>query len=391
MIKINLEKNTLTLSLTGRVDSTNAAAVEEEMRTAILTNTYENLEIDAGKLDYMSSAGLRALLAMRKKIPNLRIFNVMPELYEVFSMTGFTEIMNIEKAFRRVSVDGCQIIGKGAKGTVYRKDADTIIKVYKDADSLPSIKKERDLAQKAFILGVPTAITFDVVRVGDSYGTVFELLRAKSLSQMILEDADKRTEHIRAFARFLHKIHEISAGSDKIPDAKKTVMLWYDAAKDFLSAEDAETLQQRINAVRDTGTLLHLDYHTNNVINQDGELLLIDMDTLSQGHPIFDLANVYITYVGFGEFDPTVVESFLGLPYPLAKEIWTQFIRDYLDTDDEQQLKRVEQKAMLLSYVRLLRHTVRRGGSETADGRAVIERCAQQISKLLKEVETLDF
>lgn len=391
MIKINLEKNTLTLSLTGRVDSTNAAAVEEEMRTAILTNTYENLEIDAGKLDYMSSAGLRALLAMRKKIPNLRIFNVMPELYEVFSMTGFTEIMNIEKAFRRVSVDGCQIIGKGAKGTVYRKDADTIIKVYKDPNSLPSIKKERDLAQKAFILGVPTAITFDVVRVGDSYGTVFELLRAKSLSQMILEDEDKRTEHIRAFARFLHKIHEISADSDKIPNAKKTVMLWYDAAKDYLSAEDAETLQQRINAVRDTGTLLHLDYHTNNVIDQDGELLLIDMDTLSQGHPIFDLANVYITYVGFGEFDPTVVENFLGLPYPLAKEIWTQFIRDYLDTDDEQHLKRVEQKAMLLSYVRLLRHTVRRGGSETADGRAVIERCAQQISQLLREVETLDF
>ena len=391
MIKIKLEKNTLTLSLTGRVDSTNAAAVEDEMRTAILTNTYENLEIDAGKLDYMSSAGLRTLLAMRKKIPNLRIFNVMPELYEVFSMTGFTEIMNIEKAFRQVSVDGCQIIGRGAKGTVYRKDADTIIKVYKDPNSLPSIKKERDLAQKAFILGVPTAITFDVVRVGDSYGTVFELLHSKSLSQMILEDEDNRTEHIRAFARFLHKIHEISAGFDKIPDAKKTVMLWYDAAKDYLSAEDAEALKQRIVAVRNTGTLLHLDYHTNNVINQDGELLLIDMDTLSQGHPIFDLANVYITYVGFGEFDPTVVENFLGLPYPLAKEIWTQFIRDYLDTDDEQQLKRVEQKAMLLSYVRLLRHTVRRGGSETADGRAVIERCAQQISQLLREVETLDF
>lgn len=391
MLQTKIDNDTLIFSLTGRVDSTNAAAVEEEMRTATATYTYKNLEIDAGQLDYMSSAGLRTLLAMRKQSPNLRIFNVSPELYEVFSMTGFTEIMTIEKAFRQVSVDGCQIIGKGAKGIVYRKDADTIIKVYKDADSLPSIKKERDLAQKAFILGVPTAITFDVVRVGDSYGTVFELLHSKSLSQMILEDEDKRTEHIRAFARFLHKIHEISADSDKIPDAKKTVMLWYDAAKDYLSAEDAAALQQRINAVRDTGTLLHLDYHTNNVIDQDGELLLIDMDTLSQGHPIFDLANVYITYVGFGEFDPTIVENFLGLPYPLAKEIWEQFIRDYLDTDDLQRLKRVEQKAMLLSYVRLLRHTVRRGGSETADGRAVIERCAQQISKLLKEVETLDF
>ena len=391
MVQTRLEKNTLILSLAGKVDSTNAAAMEEEMRTAILSNTYENLEIDAGKLDYMSSAGLRALLALRKKVPGLRIFNVSPELYEVFSMTGFTEIMSIEKAFRRVSVDGCQIIGKGAKGTVYRKDADTIIKVYKDADSLPSIKRERDLAQRAFVLGVPTAITFDIVRVGDSYGTVFELLHSKSLSRLILEDEDNRAKYIREFAHFLHNIHEIPADSDKIPDAKKTVMLWYDAAKNYLSPEDSAALKQRIDSAHDTGTLLHLDYHTNNVINQDGELLLIDMDTLSQGHPIFDLANVYITYVGFGEVDPTIVENFIGLPYPLAKEIWAQFLRDYLGTDDAQRLHAVERKAMLLSYVRLLRHTVRRGGSETSEGQAVIERCAQQISQLLKEVETLDF
>lgn len=391
MLQTRIDKNTLILSLTGRVDSTNAAAVEEEMRLAAMTYTYEKLEIDAGQLDYMSSAGLRTLLALRKKVPNLRIFNVSPELYEVFSMTGFTEIMSIEKAFRRVSVDGCQIIGKGAKGTVYRKDADTIIKVYKDADSLPSIKKERDLAQRAFVLGVPTAITFDIVRVGESYGTVFELLRAKSLSQMILEDEDNRSEHIRAFALFLHNIHEIATDSGKIPNAKKTVMLWYDAAKDYLSEEDAEALKQLICTARDTGTLLHLDYHTNNVINQDGELLLIDMDTLSQGHPIFDLANVYITYVGFGEVDPTIVENFIGLPYSLAKEIWAQFLRNYLGTDDAQRLHAVERKAMLLSYVRLLRHTVRRGGSETAEGQAVIELCAKRISELLTEVKTLDF
>lgn len=391
MVQARTDNNTLILSLAGRVDSSNAAAVEEEIWHAIRTYTFDNLVIDTEHLEYMSSVALRILLALRKKFSNLRVVNASPELYEIFSMTGFTEIMSIEKAFRRVSVDGCQIIGKGAKGTVYRKDADTIIKVYKNADSLPAIKKERDLAQKAFILGVPTAITFDVVRVGESYGTVFELLHANSLSQLILEDVENRSEHIRAFALFLRKIHEIPADSDMIPDVKKTVMLWYAAAKDYLSEEDAEALKQRISSVCDTGTLLHLDYHTNNVINQDGELLLIDMDTLSQGHPIFDLANVYITYVGFGELDPTVVEGFIGLPYSLAKDIWAQFLCDYLGTNDAQRLHAVEQKAILLSYVRLLRHTVRRNGSETAEGQAVIKLCAKRISQLLIEVKTLDF
>ena len=55
------------------------------------------------------------------------------------------------------------MIGKGAKGIIYKYDDDTIIKVYKNSDSLPEINRERDLARKAFILGVPTVIPFDVV------------------------------------------------------------------------------------------------------------------------------------------------------------------------------------------------------------------------------------
>ena len=45
--------------------------------------------------------------------------------------------------------------------------------------------------------------------------------------------------------------------------------------------------------------MLHGDYHIKNVMMQDGEVLLIDMDTLCQGHPVFELASMYNAYVGF--------------------------------------------------------------------------------------------
>ena len=43
----------------------------------------------------------------------VRIFDVSPEVYDILDMTGFTELLTVEKRFREISVDGCEIIGKG--------------------------------------------------------------------------------------------------------------------------------------------------------------------------------------------------------------------------------------------------------------------------------------
>ena len=200
-----VENGTLTVLLSGRVDSANTEEQENTLNAIIAGNSFENLVLDMENLEYISSAGLRMVLRARKAQPSLKIINTSPEVYEIFDITGFTEMMPVEKAYRRLSVDGCEVIGKGAKGTVYRYDAETVVKVYKDADSLPAIKKERELARKAFVLGVPTAIPYDVVRVGDSYGSVFELLNAESYSSLIAKNPEKSTAMLKPSPRFLKK------------------------------------------------------------------------------------------------------------------------------------------------------------------------------------------
>ena len=105
----------------------------------------------------------------------VRIFDVSPEVYEILDMTGFTEFLTVEKRLREISVDGCEVIGRGFYGTVYRIDPETIVKVYSTPDCIPIIQNEQRLAKRAFVKGVPTAISYDIVRVGDSYGSVFEL------------------------------------------------------------------------------------------------------------------------------------------------------------------------------------------------------------------------
>ena len=171
-ITYRIDKDILYIALAGRIDAANAAAAQEEISHIKNENSGLHTVIDADYLEYISSAGLRVILKLRKEEPKLAIINVSPQVYDVLEMTGFTDMVTVEKAYRRMSVDGCEFIAKGANGAVYRYDDETIIKTYYNKDALPEIQQERENARKAFVLGVNTAIPYGIVRVGEGYGTV---------------------------------------------------------------------------------------------------------------------------------------------------------------------------------------------------------------------------
>lgn len=87
----------MTIKLNGRIDSNNASAVEQSVLKQIEQGDKTSLVLDAAELEYISSAGLRVLLRIRKTNPAMRIVNVSPEVYEILDMTGFTEMMTVEK------------------------------------------------------------------------------------------------------------------------------------------------------------------------------------------------------------------------------------------------------------------------------------------------------
>lgn len=390
-MEFNLKNGALTICLAGRIDSVSAPEFDSGISKIISENEHDEFIFDAEKLEYISSAGLRVILKVRKSEPTLRIINTSIEVYDIFQMTGFTELMEVEKAYRNMSVDGCKIIGEGAKGTVYRYNGDTIIKVYKNSDSLPDIKNERELARRAFVLGIPTAISYDIVKVGDKFGSVFELLDAKSYSEIIAQDEENRDKYITEYAQLLRKIHKTEVKAEDMPDIKPFIAGWVDFVRPYISQSDADKILKLINDVPDRLTMIHGDYHTNNVMLQNGETLLIDMDTLSYGHPVFELANVYITYVGFGETDPSNVENFLRIPFSISNYIWDKFIRVYLDTDDENVIADVERKSKLLSSVRGIRHIVKHQNPDSEEGKRAIAVYKADIEELLPQIDTLDF
>lgn len=386
-----MENGILKAALSGHIDSGNAPAVESELMALREREPHDGMVLDLKELTYISSAGLRVVLRLRKLEPQFKLVNVSAEVYEILDMTGFTEMMTVEKAYRELSVEGCEVIGRGANGTVYRIDKDTVVKVYRDADCLPDVQRERELARKAFVLGIPTAIPYDVVRVGESYGSVFELLNSRSFSKLIAADPAGMDKYVDLYVDLMKKMYSTHVKPGDMPRMKEIALNWVTFLREYLPADQAEKLVALVEAVPERDTMLHGDYHTNNIVMQNDEVLIIDMDTLCVGHPIFELASMYLGFVAFGELDPNVTLNFLKMTHDTAVVFWKKALAKYLGSDDDAAVRAVEEKAMVIGYARLMRRTIRRNGFDTEDGRATIALCKERLADLLSRVDSLDF
>ena len=382
-----MENNTVKIELNGRIDSNNVAAIEESIFSQLPEDKSASVVLDAGALEYISSAGLRMILRIKKSYPDLKIVGVNSDVYEILEMTGFTEMMTIEKAYRVVSVEGCEVIGEGFNGKVYRIDGDNVVKTYKNADALGEIQHEREVARLALILGVPTAISYDVVKVGDSYGSVFELLNSKSFAKILAKEPERFDWCVSEYVGMLKKIHGISVPDGKLPAIKGKFLEKIARMKALLPAELGEKLSRLTEEIPESDRMIHGDFHTKNIVLAGDEVLVIDMDTLAVGHPIFDLVAMYNAYVGYSENDPEIVLGFQGYPAEIARKFWHDSLAAYLGTQDENRIREVENKVRVLSYASMIDWGTRHG---TAD-EATLALWKSRLIELLPQVDSLDF
>ena len=388
-ITYRIDKNILYVSVAGRIDASNAAPAEAQILGFKQENRDKHTVIDADDLVYISSAGLRVLLRLRKEEPKLAIINVAPSVYDILEMTGFTDIVTVEKAYPRMSVEGCEFIAKGANGAVYRYDSETIIKAYFAKDALPEIEKERENARRAFVLGINTAIPYGIVRVGEGYGMVTELLEASSITQMIRENPDDLSAAVGYSVDKLKSIHAVEAEEGEFPDMREVALGWADYVAPHIPAEQGRKLRALIEALPKQKTLLHGDYHTGNVLVREGEAMLIDLDTLCMGHPVFELGSMFNAFIGYADPDRRAITEFFGYTFETSERFWRISLKAYLGTEDEALCRRIAEKAMIIGYTRMLRRALRRPNAPESPVR--IARCKEVLAELLDKVDTLSF
>jgi len=328
----------------GKIDSTNAPEFEKEIMAQLPT------EIDASQLEYISSAGLRVLMKLRKEVGEVTLHNVSIDVYEILDVTGFTSILNVKKALREISVEGKKILGKGGNGTVYRLDDETIVKVYSTEHSLEVIDRERAYAKAAFVAGIPTAIAFDTVKVGDCYGVIFEAMNSDTLGHAIANEPERRDEYIMKYAQLAKKLHTTTIDDGSVASLKDLLMKRAEDPMllEFCKQEEVDTLKAIVNSMKDCDTLVHGDLHPGNIMLNNGELMLIDMGELTRGVPIYDLASIYRDLMVGAKSDPETTARSIGMSPELCMEVGPKFLAMYSGITDPTQLEQYIQMVGLV-------------------------------------------
>lgn len=238
----------------------------------------------------------------------------------------------MKKPYRLISVEGCEILGEGAYGTVYRLDRETVVKVYREGEkSLTVAETEQQESREAFLLGVPTAIPFGIVKVGDQYGSVFELIDAKNCNDLIVQDPSLLDNLVSRYASLLCTLHGLEDTRGKLPSARRTYLAALEIIGESLDAGTKDRTRQLLEEIPETHHLVHGDPQMKNVLLTDPEMIFIDLDHLCAGDPVFDLGALYATYITFNEIIPGDSLLFLKLPLDTATRIFHQTLLSYLE------------------------------------------------------------
>ena len=344
------EDQILTIYLEGAIDSATAPQAETQIMEWYQAHAPKAVVLDAEKLRYISSSGLRVFLKLRKLEPNLKLINATSEVYEILEMTGFTDIFPVSKAYRSIDLTNCKLLGAGGHGKVFRINDDTIVKLYHTGDSIEDIKREQDYAKKAFVMGIPTAIPFDIVKHEDLYGLVFELVNADLVSNYLNEHPDQLENVAKKYAQTLKQLHSTPVAPGALSGTKELYRTRIEGLRAYMADEEVDTLHRINDAIPESDTVVHGDFHPKNVMIQNGELILIDMADLTTGHPLYDLGSMALTH----HLPPDGrIENITNMKAEMVRQLWKLFLANYLGTDDPQAIGLFEKKLSVVGLMKM--------------------------------------
>lgn len=336
LIQSDMQGDRLILRVNENIASANADLLLREAEACLTENAHAGIEFDFSKVEYISSAGLRTLLSLYNKEKNqgatgdfFRVTGVCPTVWEILEMTGFTTIFSVSRAMRKISLENATLIGDGFFSKVYRVDAENIVKVYNANASEADVQRELARAKYALILGVPTAISYDIVDVDGCRGVLFEMMNCGSLRDAFRDQPEQAEHLISQYATLLRTLHATVDTDRQLPEAKQGVTDKLASLTTLLSAEESARIARLFDTLPESDTILHGDCHIKNIMLHNGEPLLIDLDTLSRGDPVIELGNLYFTYTAFETLWPGNTEEFIGISAAQAFSIRDGLLRAY--------------------------------------------------------------
>ena len=234
--------------------------------------------------------------------------------------------------YRLIDLSEWEKSGAGANSESYiNADKTQMLKLFKNNATEETAAKDLLMAQKVASLGIETPEVYEIVKVGEKFGVIYQNLNdKKSYSRLIADAPEKVNEYAKAFAAKAKELHATPCDTELFNSNASAVRKGIEMAKYIDSYKPK--LYEFVSQMESHTTCLHGDLQTGNLVNAQGCDYWIDFDRFSYGDPIIDIAHMYTVYQKLAWFP--YIQNLFHMNKKLLRQFWTSFIKEYFGVDE---------------------------------------------------------
>ena len=254
--------------------------------------------------------------------------------------------------YREIDISAWRQVGEGGNGKVFDNPSDpgVILKVNKKGlDTLEFAQKEYNVSTAVRKLGLSVPEAKEIVRVGDSYGTVTEkITHKKSLSRICHDEPERIEEMAELICARGKELFATPCDTTAFPSRKEQLMKSFGKVR-FVSKKNLSVLRAFAETIEDKDTCLHGDFNMGNLVLSDGRYFWIDLDRFGYGNPMLDIGHLFQicnTYASMRQ-----VQGIFHMDKEQLNRFWDAFAKAYTGQEDHSEFDRLAGKFAAMDMV----------------------------------------
>lgn len=242
---------------------------------------------------------------------------------------------------KEIDITGLEVVGVGKNAEVFKIDGERILKLYRETVTEEVAYSQYLTSKYAWEFGINTAKVYDYVKCGDRYGIIFEYVTAQKLAKYMTNSGENSRSVANKLGKMLAQFHSIKVDNEKVPPLKTVYRRKVERFSKFMTPEQIERAVALIDLLPGKPVVLHGDFHKGNIFVRDGEFLVIDLDNMSVGSPMFDFIKMYCTEkITMADLPEDLAQYYknAGVTDEIILEYVLSILEGYFGTDDSEVL-----------------------------------------------------
>ena len=258
----------------------------------------------------------------------------------------------INENYPQIDLSQWQQVGEGGNGKTYVNPAapGKILKVNNGRlSTFDAVKHEFDVSKAVEALGLSVPHVYEIVRVGETYATISQLVKDKKSLSRICHDEPERTEEMaRLLCQKGKELFATPCNTGCFPNRKEQV-LWAIDHADFASKKNRRIIRAFAESIPEKTTCVHGDFQMGNIIQSGDSFYWIDLDRFAYGDPMFDIGQLFQICKVYAPMKQ--VQEIFHMTQEQFGRFWDAFAKEYAGKEDHYEFDRLAGKFACLDVI----------------------------------------